>query len=195
MLPQRTAGGLPLRGCFLRGRRGIILPAFFMGGFFPLLVFAKQGHFSCWFCGSSGIFSAFCPTAGGGFFLRVLSSRQIFPSADFSKWQDIFPVDFAGQAGFLSGLLPLGKAVSLSPILANGGAFFPLILQVGRDFYSAFCHSAGGGFFLRVLFSRQIFPSAGFCKARTFFPLILRVKRDFYSAFCPSARWFPSPRF
>ena len=64
---------------------------------------------------------------------------------------------------------------------------FPLILRVGRDFYSAFCHSAGIGFFLRVLPSRQIFPPLILAKARHFVPLILRVKRNFYSAFCPTA--------
>lgn len=127
MLPQRTAGGLPLRGCFLRGRRGIILPAF----------------------------------------LRV--KRDFF------------------------GLLPIGKAVSLSPILANGRTFFPLILRVKRDFYSAFCHSAGGGFFRRALSSRQVFPSADFCKSKDIFPAGFADQAGFLFCLLPNGgrRVFP----
>lgn len=164
-LPQRTAGGLPLRGCFLRGRRGIILPAFLRvkRDFFGLLPIGKAVSLSP-ILANGRTFFPLVLRVKRDFFGLLPIGKAVSLSPILSKWQGIFPVDFAGQAGFPSSLLPIGKAVSLSPILANGGTFFPLILRVKRDFYSAFCPTAGGGFFLWVLSSRQIFPSADFSK-------------------------------
>ena len=105
-------------GLFFARAQGNYSPGVFAGRFFPLLVFAKQGHFFCWFCRSNGIFILPFATRQGG-----------FPLPDFSKRQDIFPAAFAGQAGFSFCLFPIGKAVSPSPILANGRTFFPLLLR------------------------------------------------------------------
>ena len=127
MLPQRTAGGLPLRGCFLRGHRGIILPPFLRvkRDFFGLLPIGKAVSLSP-ILANGRTFFPLVLRVKRDFFGLLPIGKAVSLSPILSKWQGIFPVDFAGQAGFPSSLLPIGKAVSLSPILSKWRDIFPV---------------------------------------------------------------------
>ena len=99
----------------------------------------------------------------GGISIRPFAHRQGgFPLPDFKQMAGHFSRCFCGSngifilpfaqrraAGFSSGFYPLGR---FSPplIFAKARTSFPLLLRVKRDFHSAFCPTAGGGFFLRV---------------------------------------------
>ena len=167
LLPQRTAGGLPLRGCFCVGA-GELFSRRFCGWIFSSAGFCKARTFFLLVLRVKRDFhSTFCPTAGGGFFLRVLPSRQIFPSADFYKGKDIFPAAFAGQAGFFRSFATRQGGFPL-PDFSKWRGIFPVDFAGQAGF--SLCLLPNGG--------RRVFPpgfSSGFYPLGRFSPpLILR---------------------